>query len=105
MDITTTRKNRPKGRFFENLSACGDSSTDSKIKKRGGDPPHRGTPYSPWTCPDEEHPTHCEPAPQPNTLLTLDLPTAEHPTHGGPRQLRTNWTCLTWNSLLTQRKL
>ena len=38
------------------------------------DLPHRGTPYSPWTCLTAEHPTHCGPAPLRNTLLTTDLP-------------------------------
>ena len=58
--------------------------------------PHRGTPYSLWTCPTAEHLSHLWPSPPWNKLLTLDLPhrgtrysprtcpTAEHPTHRGP---------------------
>ena len=44
-----------------------------KDQKRGVSAPPR-KPYSLWTCPTVEHPTHRGPAPPWNTLLTLDLP-------------------------------
>ena len=94
---------------------CAGSSTHTKMATTTKIPrntlltedlPHRRTPYSPWTCPTADHPTHRGPAPPQNTLLIVDLPhrgipnspwtlpTAEHPTHCGPAPQ--------WKTLLTK---
>ena len=79
-----------------NLSTYADSSSDTKEATKK----HRGTPYTPWTCPNAEHPTHRGPAPPRNTLLTVDLhhrgtpylswtwPNTEHPSNCGPASAR-----------------
>ena len=58
---------------------------------------HRGPPYSLWTFSTAEHPSHLEPVPPLNTILTEDLLTRDQchcETTYSP------WTCPPWNTLL-----
>ena len=64
---------------------CSSSNTKGKRKieskrKVVGDLVYCGTPYSPWTGPTAEHPTHHRPEPPRHTLLTMDLPHVKNPT-------------------------